>query len=236
MATPNASFEALRGEGFTGSLSDMRRQNLLSLLSLSEPQGTNNDLELRYWRQLGGIGSIMDARHRGRTNLAVNPGYESGTNSFFSNFGTFYAISADTVAPISGVRSALLTRQVAGASTTIAGWLLSTGAAKIPVTPGQPITGGVSIKTDVANAQIRTRWYWYDAGSVLTSTPSVIRVAAATPGQVYRVTETGTPLANSVTAYFVIEVTNAIGNTVGGEKVWADMLTLEYGTTDGSWF
>lgn len=57
-------FAGLRAAGYTGSLSDMRRQNFLALLSLTEPQGTNNDLELRYYRSIGKTGSLMDARHQ----------------------------------------------------------------------------------------------------------------------------------------------------------------------------
>jgi hypothetical protein len=65
MATSNASFEALRGEGFTGSLSDMRRQNLLALLSLTEPQAkSNNDLEFQYLRSIGKTGSLNDMRRQ----------------------------------------------------------------------------------------------------------------------------------------------------------------------------
>lgn len=56
-------FATLRAAGYTGSLSDMRRQNLLAMLSLTEPQlKTNNDLELQYLRSIGKTGSIMDMR------------------------------------------------------------------------------------------------------------------------------------------------------------------------------
>lgn len=61
-ATYATTFAALRSAGYTGTLSDMRRQNFLALLSLTEPQGTNNDLELRYWRSIGKTGSIMEMR------------------------------------------------------------------------------------------------------------------------------------------------------------------------------
>lgn len=58
-------FAGLRAAGYLGSLSEMRRQNYLALLSLVEPQNSsNNDLELRYWRSIGKTGSIMDARHQ----------------------------------------------------------------------------------------------------------------------------------------------------------------------------
>jgi len=65
--TPDVSlvtdFAGLRAAGYTGSLSDMRRQNLLALLGLTEPQlKTNNDLELQYRRSIGKTGSIMDMR------------------------------------------------------------------------------------------------------------------------------------------------------------------------------
>lgn len=58
-------FEGLRAEGYTGSLSDMRRQNLLELLSLTEPQAkSNNDLEMQYLRSIGKTGSIQDMRNQ----------------------------------------------------------------------------------------------------------------------------------------------------------------------------
>jgi hypothetical protein len=65
--TPDVSlvtdFAGLRAAGYTGSLSDMRRQNLLALLGLTEPQlKTNNDLELQYRRSIGKTGSILDMR------------------------------------------------------------------------------------------------------------------------------------------------------------------------------
>ena len=57
------SFTALRAQGYTGSLSDMRRQNLLALLSLTEPQfKTNNDLEFQYLRSIGKTGTLNDMR------------------------------------------------------------------------------------------------------------------------------------------------------------------------------
>lgn len=56
-------FDALRTAGYTGSLVEMRRQNLLALLSLTEPQSLSNaDLEMQYLRSIGKTGSIMDMR------------------------------------------------------------------------------------------------------------------------------------------------------------------------------
>jgi hypothetical protein len=173
-----------------------------------------------------------------RVNLATNPGYESGTANIFSNAGSIYVPSAETVAPIGGTRSILFTRAASPATSMIASIVITTQPTQVnfPVTAGQPITGAISIKTDVANAVIRTCWYWYDASSVLTQGTRTIRVAAATPGTVYRVVDNGTPLADTVKAFFIVEVSTSGGNVVGGEKVWADYLTLENGTTDGSWF
>ena len=172
-----------------------------------------------------------------RVNLATNPGYESGTNSIQTGSIPTYVLSADTVSPIGGSRSALFTKS-ATVSSTIAQVLCNIGAVnvKIPVTEGQPITGGLSIKTDTANAQVTTRWFWYDSGSVLTQGAATTRYTGMVAGQVYRVTETGTPPPGTVTAYFCVTVVMGSGNTVGGEKAWADYLTLENGTTDGSWF
>lgn len=56
-------FTTLRAAGYTGSLVEMRRQNLLALLSLTEPQSLSNaDLEMQYLRSIGKTGSIMDMR------------------------------------------------------------------------------------------------------------------------------------------------------------------------------
>ncbi len=65
--TPNTTlaydFDTLRTAGYTGSLVEMRRQNLLALLSLTEPQNLSNaDLEFQYLRSIGKTGSIMDMR------------------------------------------------------------------------------------------------------------------------------------------------------------------------------
>jgi len=58
-------FAGLRAAGYTGSLSDMRRQNLLALLVLTEPQAkSNNDLEFQYLRSIGKTGSLQDMRRQ----------------------------------------------------------------------------------------------------------------------------------------------------------------------------
>ena len=63
VATLAYDFDSLRTAGYTGSLVEMRRQNLLALLSLTEPQSLSNaDLEMQYLRSIGKTGSIMDMR------------------------------------------------------------------------------------------------------------------------------------------------------------------------------
>lgn len=188
-----------------------------------------DELDPTTWDQLPGATGV-------RTNLATNPGYEAGGSSILTGSGSTYLQTADTTAPISGSRSSLFTRADPNPSSTIAQVLCTGTTAKLPVTPGQPVTGGLSIKTDVANAQVLTRWYWYDAGNVLTAGPITYRYTKMNAGQVYRCVETATPPAGTVTAYFVVQVQTASGNSVTGQRVWADMLTLEYGTTDGSYF
>jgi hypothetical protein len=190
-----------------------------------------------------GLGVLTQLRHAmlvedksvWRTNQAINPGYESGNNCINTADGSRYAITADTVAPIGGTKSALFTR-IGPLNTTIAQIIGTNGSivSKIPVTEGQPITGGLSVKTDQANASVTTRWYWYDSGNTLTAGTPTIRVTGLAANTVIRVVETGTPPSGAVTAWFVVTVITGSGNCVGGEKAWADLLTLEYGTTDGS--
>lgn len=171
-----------------------------------------------------------------RTNLASNPGYEAGTNSILSGSGANYVISADTVAPIAGTQSALFTRFVGLVSSTVAQILCTGTNTQFTVTAGQPVTGGLAVKTDVANAIISTRWYWYDVGNALTVGAATTKVAAAAANQVYRVVDTAVPPVGTVKAYFVVTVNTSGANCVGGERVWADQLTLENGITDGSFF
>lgn len=64
MAVYDPDFADLRAAGYTGTISEMRRQNYLALLSLPSSTKTNNDLELDYWRSIGKTGSLMDARHQ----------------------------------------------------------------------------------------------------------------------------------------------------------------------------
>lgn len=68
-------FTALRNAGYTGSLMDMRRQDYLSKLGLTDTGiYTDRDLESMYLRSLGYTGSIPDMRRQGgirrpRTNV-----------------------------------------------------------------------------------------------------------------------------------------------------------------------
>ena len=183
------------------------------------------------WDDLGGADM--------RTNLATNPGYEVGNGSIYSGSTGNYLLTADTTAPIAGTRSALLTRAgtMSNVVAQITGYVAGQSAAgRLPVTPGQICTGALSVKTDVPSATIATRWYWYDASSVLTQGPETVRATGVTAGQIYRVTETGTAPAGSASALLVVFIRTPSGNAVAGQRVWADMLTLEYGTTDGSYF
>jgi len=107
--------------------------------------------------------------------------------------------------------------------------------AQFPVTAGQPFTAGMSVKTSVAGAIIYTRWLWYDTGMVLTAATPLVKVANTVAGQVYRVADTGIPIPGTTSAFFQVLITQAT-NTVGGELMWGDLLTLENGATDGSWF
>jgi len=168
-------------------------------------------------------------------NLATNPAYENGTNSILTGSTGTYLISTDTTAPITGTRSALFTR--AGTLTPTIAQILGTVAGnKFSVTPGQVITGAMSIKTDVAGSKISTRWYWYDSSGTLTVGTMTDRVLNVVAGQVYRVAETGIALSDSATAYFVVTVTTASGNAVAGQRVWADQLLLQDSISDGTYF
>jgi hypothetical protein len=169
--------------------------------------------------------------------LATNSNYESGVNCYNSNNAASYPVTADTVSPILGARSAVTIR-TGTLNTAVSSINCTPGdsTTKFPVVAGQPVTGALSTKTDVANAVIYTRWYWYDAGLVQTQGAATIRQASAAVGQVYRVVETGTPPANMVSAQFVVSVFTSGANCVGGEKVWYDQLVVETGITDGSWF
>lgn len=172
-----------------------------------------------------------------RTNLATNPGYEIGTGSILTGSSGNYVISGDTTAPIAGPRSALLTR-AGNTSTIVAQILCTTGAAgtKISVTAGQPITAGLTVKTDVANGRLSVRWFWYDSVGTLTQGASTTLVPEMVAGATYRAISTGVPPAGTVSAWYVVYVNTPSGNVVGGERVWADQLTIESGTTDGSYF
>lgn len=176
------------------------------------------------------LGGVYGRRHRPLTktvitNLATNPGYEIGTGSITSAFSD-YAAGVETVAPISGTRSFLTTRGGTISGNVISGILCSTGAVRIPVTVGVPIYGAASVKTDQANAIIKTRCNWYDASTVLTAGPETTRVASAIAGQVYRVSEVGIPPPTTVTAYLRINIYTSGAAVVGGEKAWADQLMI----------
>lgn len=212
------------GAGTTQSLSDKMMANLKAATGGS---GSLSDLGGSYWASGGA-----------RVNFATNSGYESGTDCFFSNNGSLYPITGDIVAPIAGARSAMTTRTTTSLNLTVTSMLLtsSTLAARFPVTVGIPVTCGVSLKTDTANTKFQARWVWYDSGGSPTNEAYSDKVANATPGQVYRVVTISTPPVGTVTATLTVQIVLNSGNCVGGEKVWADQLTLENGTTDGSWF
>jgi hypothetical protein len=169
-------------------------------------------------------------------NLVTNPGYESGTNSFFSNNGANYPVTADTVAPIGGTRSAYVVRAGTMNTTVASGYIAPTiNTSKFSVTEGQPITYGYSVKTDTPGLTVNTKWNWYDSGSVQIPAPTNVQVASTVAGQIYRVSEVGIPPVGAVTAWPQLLVTKAT-IAVGGEKIWYDYATVENGTTDGSWF
>lgn len=203
---------------------------------------SRSDNEGKYWQ---GNNSLSDDKNNAgstltkvRTNLALNPAYENGTFCMYSGSAGTYVPTVETVAPIAGTRSLLLTRAASGLNSTVALILCSVAASagKIPVTPGTPVTYGLSVKTDVPGATITTRPYWYDSGGSLILGSATVKLTNINANQVYRVVETATPPVDTVTSYYGVTITTSAGNVVGGEKVWADLLTIEYGATDGSYF
>lgn len=54
----------LQGLGYTGSLNEMERKDLLTKLSLTEPQYKSHaDLEYAYYGTLGKTGTLADRKH-----------------------------------------------------------------------------------------------------------------------------------------------------------------------------
>jgi hypothetical protein len=174
-----------------------------------------------------------------RTNLAINPGYEIGTNCYFAaNTGTNWPITADTSQPIAGTKSAMTTRAAANPNTIVGQYVLDPkNGTAFPVTPGSPITLGVSIKTDAPGAKVTTQWIWFDSafgtaqyGTMKTQVPSMVA------GTVYRMVDSATPPAGAALGQVYVTVSAASGNAVTGQRVWMDQLSAEYGTTAGDYF
>lgn len=182
------------------------------------------------------VTAALNTAPTARTNLATNPGYEVGTNSITTAHTGKYPMTADTAAPIAGARSALTARSATSLDSVVSQLYLTMTTGQFPVTAGVPVTSGLSIKSDGSGLRISTQYFWYDASNVRTVATGTIRQSNTVAGTTYRVTETGTPIPGTVTAYFVVSVTTAAGNAVVGQKVWADQLTIETGTTDGSYF
>jgi len=174
-----------------------------------------------------------------RTNRALNPGYEVGNSCYLSNNGASYPVTADTAAPIAGTRSAITIRTTSSPGITVTSvYFAETGSVKTPVTAGQQLTVALSVKTDVDDASVQTRFYWYDAGGTLLPDGVFIgRVPVTVAGQVYRVVSTDTAPATAASGRVAL-IVNRNGGVfiVGGERVWMDELVIEYGDTGGSYF
>ena len=56
------TFEELRSAGYTGTLADMHRKNLLDLFGLTSSTKSVMDLEFEYRRSIGQTGTVMDMR------------------------------------------------------------------------------------------------------------------------------------------------------------------------------
>lgn len=170
-----------------------------------------------------------------RTNRALNPGFENGVNSFAPVSTDTYPMTVDTSNPIAGSRSALFTR--AGALTnTIAAIMGTISNGAFAITDYQTVNCAMTIKTDVPNASIATRFYWYDSNMNLTQSSEKAQFSNCVAGQKYRVAHSASSPAGKVWAYFVVIVRTPSGNAVVGQRVWADELTIEFDNTDGSYF
>jgi lysophospholipase L1-like esterase len=235
-----ASLVASYGAGL--SMNDMRRKKWAGDLTTSM-----NDLEKKYYpandtwslseeqrNAYSGNGSLSDNKNTFFANptptvinIATNPGYESGTNSFASSNTGLYVPTTESTAPLFGTKS-LLTTRASTLSNIISAVLLTSGASasRTPCTAGQAIFGAVTVKTEVYNARIATSWFWYDAASGLTQGTETTRYSNVTPNTLYRVSEVGIPPAGTVTCIFVVRVYTNSGNCAVGDKVWFDQLMI----------
>jgi len=167
------------------------------------------------------------------TNLAANPNLEGGVlTGWFSSSGGDYPISLDTFLPIGGTRSAVLTRAATNLNSTVGGFGLTGSSTYITAPAGTTFTFAVDVKTEMAARRIYA-YVRYADGSVSGSTTYV---PSTTAGGTYRIVHTATVPAGQTGIRLQIGVQTTGGNATAGERVWGDNLSIEKGTTPGTYF
>lgn len=179
--------------------------------------------------------SGLQATHR--NNYAANPNCESGVvTGFSSNNSVFYPVSLDTTNPISGTRSAVLTRtaDMTSARTTavsafLTGALTGGSQGQTNVVAGVPLTFAADIRVERANRRVQAYIVFANSGGTVANLPNAANVVipVATAGAVSRIAVTATCPAGATWAYMVVIVMDASGaDVIPGERVWFDNLRV----------
>jgi hypothetical protein len=161
------------------------------------------------------------------TNLAPNPGGESGSAGMATNGSATWSLAMDAVAPISGTQSWVMTR--GGVATTSPSYVANAGTTygAVPCLPGDTVTFGVDLRTEAA-ARRKFRGYiqFRDAANVNTvATPNTF-VDINAPGTARYVLSAAVPAGPSVKCHAVLQVQTWDGsNAPVGERTWWDRHT-----------
>ena len=168
------------------------------------------------------------------TNLATNPNLELNATSWASANGALYTFARDTSAPISGTASAMTTR-TASTPNSAAGVVV---VSPHPCVAGVPITFGIDVKSELAGRQLLLQYQWRTAGGTyISSSTNTVAIPSMNAGEVYRGVVTATPPATAALCDVVASVFTVDGsNATTGERVWFDNLSVESGTTEGTYF
>jgi hypothetical protein len=169
------------------------------------------------------------------TNLATNPGLEGGSLTGWASTDARFTIGLETVTPIGGARSAVLTRTAAASDGIVATARIAGTAdgARIPVSPDIQVTASIDVRIESTNRKISAWFEYYNSAGTLLRTDAVpgTDLSGLAPGQVGRAMIFDWPPANTASIAVKVEVASTDATDVPqGERVWLDNLRIDVGS------
>ena len=182
----------------------------------------NGTTGVEWWGSL----RTLDQTLTGRTNLCINPSFETNTTSWSTGGAGGGTLTIDAAAAYSGAAGLKITCTGAGNSLTLYG-----NAVRTPATAGVAYAFSAYVKAATTGRLVDVVVNWYNSGGTVISTVSGTQSSSSTSAWT-RFTHTAT--APALTASCIMQV--RIGGVILSEVHYVDGVLIEAATAVGSFF